>query len=404
MASFRKPEVCITGLGIVSPIGQGKAAVTHGLLAGSQRFGIMQRPGRQFADSAFLGAELPILDIPSRASPKLVRTASLSTRAALAAVNEAWNDARLDEVPGERIGLIVGGSNFQQRELSLMRDAWRERPAYLRPSYAQTFMDSDLSAACSEVFGIRGLAHCIGGASASGQLAVIHAAQAVSSGQVDVCIAVGALMDLSYWECQGAMGTDRYHDQPARAYRPFDRNRDGFIFGESCGAIVVERPGRAGAHNWSTIRGWAVGVDGHRGPEPSLEGEMDVINRALAQSGLSPQELDYVNPHGSGSIAGDETELEALLQCGLEHARINTSKSILGHGLSAAGAVELIAALLQAQAGRLHPSLNLDDPVSRDLNWVGGHAVEHRIRYALCLSFGFGGINTALCIENTDPR
>jgi len=137
------------------------------------------------AAEALLGAETAGL-FPAAGSTRAVYTATgateIPTRAALAAVNEAWIDARLDEVPGERVGLIVGGSNFQQRELSLMRDAWRERPAYLRPSYAQTFMDSDLSAACSEVFGIRGFAHCIGGASASGQLAVVHAAQAVSSG------------------------------------------------------------------------------------------------------------------------------------------------------------------------------------------------------------------------------
>jgi malonyl-ACP decarboxylase len=398
-------ELGITGLGIISPLGQGGAAVTQALLAGVQRFGVMQRPGRQIGDSAFLGAELAALDIPSKVPPKMARTASLSTQAALAVVDEAWIDARLGDVPGERIGLIVGGSNFQQRELALAHDAWRERPVFLRPSYGQTFMDSDLCGACSEVFGIRGFAYSVGGASASGQLAVIHAAQAVLAGQVDACIAVGALMDLSYWECQalrslGAMGSERYRDQPTMACRPFDLTRDGFIFSESCGAVVVERCGRAGVRPWAVIRGWSVKVDGHRGPEPSLDGESHVIRQALAQAELSANAIDYVNPHGSGSIVGDETEIKALRGCGLGQAWINTSKSLLGHGLSAAGTVELIATLLQMRAGRLHPSLNLNEPISSELRWVGERAVDHRINRAMSLSFGFGGINTAVCVEN----
>src|SRR5262249_35323148 len=157
----------------------------------------------------------------------------------------AWNEARLADVDPRRIGLIVGGSNVQQRELTQLYEAHRESSAFLRPTYALSFMDSDLCGFCTAHFGIRGLAHTVGGASASGQLAIIEAAKAVLTNQVDVCIAVGALMDLSHWECRGlraigAMGSDRYADAPALACRPFDRDRDGFIFGESCGAVVIE--------------------------------------------------------------------------------------------------------------------------------------------------------------------
>lgn len=404
MPSFRRADAVITGIGAVTPIGQGKQQLSEGLFAGIQNFGVMRRPGRQSAGSAFIGAELGPLHIPPQVSTGSLRTASLATQAALAAVAEAWDEARLDDVPPDRVGLIVGGSNFQQRELALLHDAYRDRPAFVRPTYAQTFMDTDLCGLCSEAFGIRGLAHSVGGASASGQLAVIHAVMAVLSGQIDACVAVGALMDLSYWECHafrslGAMGSTAYADAPSLACRPFDRSRDGFVFGENCGAVVVERGGRGSVRNYARVAGYAVQVDAHRNADPSLEGEIHVIRQSLAQAGFDPKQVDYVNPHGSASLVGDEVELKALRASGLSGAPLNTTKSLLGHGLSAAGSVELVATLLQMRAGRLHPSLNLDHPIDPTLNWTGSKAVEHRIDRALCLSFGFGGINSALCLE-----
>jgi malonyl-ACP decarboxylase len=259
---------------------------------------------------------------------------------------------------------------------------------------------------CTQQFGIRGLAYTVGGACASGQLAVLQAMQAVSSGQVDACIAVGALTDLSYWECQalrsiGAMGSDRYADRPELACRPYDEHRDGFILGENCGAVVIERAGadRSGTTPYAALTGHAVVMDAHRDPDPSLEGEIKVIRDALARAGLAPKDIDYVNPHGTGSRVGDDIELRALIANELGHAYINATKSIVGHGFSAAGTVELIAILVQMQASRLHPSRNLDVPIRPELNWVRDRPVMHTIQNALNLSLGFGGVNTALCLQ-----
>jgi malonyl-ACP decarboxylase len=334
-----------------------------------------------------------------------VRAASLSAQAALVVLEEAWIEARLSDVDPCRIGLIVGGSNVQQRELTRVHEAYRHSSAFLRPTYALSFMDSDLCGFCTAQFGIRGLAYTVGGASASGQLAIVQAAQAVLTNQVDVCIAVGALMDLSHWECQslralGAMGSDRYANEPALACRPFDRDHDGFIFGESCGAVVIESlesSRRRGLEPYAALRGWGIAMDGNRNPDPSLEGETMAIQNALDGSGWQPAQIDYVNPHGTGSIVGDETELKALHACGLTGAYLNATKSLIGHGLSAAGAVEVIATLLQMQAGRVHPTRNLEDPIDPTLNWVKDQAIDHPIENALTLSMGFGGINTALC-------
>lgn len=402
-------EILVTGIGVLASIGQGKAAFADALIDGRSAFGVLRRPGRE-AEVAFLGAELPEIVFPAEIPAQTRRAASLSAQAALVALHEAWDEAGLSAVDPGRIGLIVGGSNVQQREQALVHESYRDRAGFLRPTYALGFMDTDLCGFCTAQFGIRGLAYTVGGASASGQLAIAQAAQAVASGQVDVCIAIGALMDLSHWECRslraiGAMGSDRFADRPDLACRPFDRDRDGFVYGESCAAIVLESAAsvaRRGARADAALRGWGVAVDANRNPDPSLDGEMRAIAAALAAAGWSPSRIDYVNPHGTGSLVGDETELKALRGAGLGHARLNATKSVIGHGLSAAGAVEAAATLLQMRAGRLHPSRNLDHPIDPDFAWVDATSIEHRIERALTLSMGFGGINTALCWQRLD--
>jgi len=399
-------ELVITGLGVTTAIGQGKADFISALLAGRHAFDVMQRPGRQ-RQSSFLGAEISDLCYPESFPKSALRTASFSAQVALLTLHEAWHEANLQDVDPARIGLLVGGSNIQQRELVNTYESYKDRAQFVPPSYGFSFMDSDLCGLCSEMFGIKGFAYTVGGASASGQLAIIQACQAIQLGQVDVCIAIGALMDLSYWECQGlrslgAMGSDRFASEPAMASRPFDKNRDGFIYGESCGAIVIECSGvtvRSGVKPYAKLSGWALEMDANRNPNPSYAGELRTINNALKRAALSAGQIDYINPHGTGSVIGDEIELKAIRDSGLSDAYINASKSIIGHGLSAAGSVEVIATLLQMHASELHPSINLQDPIDPDFNWVQQQSQDHVIKHALNLSMGFGGINTAICLS-----
>jgi malonyl-ACP decarboxylase len=401
-----QPEIFVTGVGVTSAIGQGKDAFASRLLDGAHAFRVMQRPGRQ-KDSAYLGAEIASLTLPADIPAQVSRTASFSTQVALATLHEAWHDARLSDVEPARIGLLIGGSNFQQRELLQTQSAYVDRLEFLRPTYGMTFMDTDMCAACCSQFPIRGMAHTLGGASASSQLAVIQAIQAVASGQLDACVALGPLMDLSYWECQGfrslgAMGSDRYANDPESACRPFDEDRDGFIFGESCGAVVVEKldgNGRSEVRPYARLSGWGVAIEGNRGPEPSIEGEKRAIRAALERAECDAGEIDYVNPHGTGSGLGDRVEVDAIRACGLSGAHLNATKSLVGHGLTAAGVVEVVATVLQMRAGKLHPTRNLDKPLHSSLNWVRQTAVDHSVTNALSLSFGFGGINTALCLQ-----
>ena len=395
----------ITGIGIVTPIGCGQGAVQRALLAGESAFGVMQRAGRQKGSSAFLGAEIASLDESEFVSRTVPRSASWSSRVTIAVVSEAWRDAQLWDLDPQRIGLIIGGSNLQQREIVATHDAFASRFEYLRPVYAQMFMDTDVCSICTEQFGIRGLACTVGGASASGHLAIVQAIQAVNSRQVDVCIAVGALMDISYWECQGfralgAMGSDRFAKDPGYACRPFDRWQDGFIYGENCGAVVIERVGKVRRKPYAVVRGWSYLQGGVRTPQPSLDCEVSAIKAALKMAKLTPSEIDYINPHGTGSPLGDRIELRALKECGLGGAYINATKSVVGHGLTAAGTVEVVATLLQMSAGHLHPSRNLVEPIDDSFAWITAHSIEHRTRNALNLSFGFGGISSAICLSN----
>jgi malonyl-ACP decarboxylase len=399
-------DLVITGLGVTASIGQGKEAFWSSLLAGDSAFGIMQRPGRQ-KESTFLGAEIRGLAWPEDLTALSRRAMSFTSQAAVVTLAEAWTEARLNEVDPVRIGLVVGGSNLQQREIVQAHEQFAGRPSFLRPSYAVSFMDTDVCGVCTECFGIRGFAYTVGGSSASGQLAVIRAAQAVANREVDICIALGGLMDLSFWECHsfrslGVMGSDRFPHAPADACRPYDRDRDGFIYGEACGAVVIERSETAAKRNMSpyaVIRGWSIAMDAHRNPDPSLAGEVTVIQDVLRNSSVSARDIDYVNPHGSGSVVGDAVELQAIHECGLAAAAINATKSITGHALTAAGAVEIVATVLQMRFATLHPSRNMDTPLDASLNWIRERRAPHTIDLALTLSFGFGGVNTSLCLQ-----
>ncbi|OCQ18824.1 polyketide beta-ketoacyl:ACP synthase [Pseudoalteromonas luteoviolacea] len=416
MSNMSFDPVCITGVGITTGNGQGKEAVMSALYNAEHRFGYMQRPGRQLPSlqaqgpaEGFIGSEIQELVMPAAISSQLLRNTSFTAQVALATLSEAWDEANLAEVDPSRIGLIIGGSNVQQRDQTLAKDRLVGKERFVRPTHAMSFMDTDIAGLCSEAFGIKGFAYSLGGASASGQLAVIKAKQAVDSGLVDVCIAVGALMDLSYWECQslrslGAMGSTLFSDNPELACRPFDTRHDGFIYGESCAAIVVERVKSISRQLPAPkiyISGVGLCSDGNRQPHPSLEGEVTGIQQAMAQAQLTASDINYVNPHGSGSVIGDEVEVAALNECGLTDAHINTTKSIVGHGLSAAGAVEIAVTVEQMKRNKLHPSRNLVAPIDGTLPWVVDSAAEVEINNAMSLSLGFGGINTAICLSKT---
>lgn len=406
----KPPNRCplaVTGIGVACGLGHGKSALWDGLLRAPNLFGFLQRPGRQpqARQKRFIGIEMP--DPPSILPPRVERTVGLSARVAVSVLNEVWQEADLDSFDPQRIGLIVGGSNFSSRESALASVTDLERPAFIPPRHGHMFLDSDLSGICTSTFPIRGFSQTVDAASASGTVATLQAMEAVRSGRVDVCIALGGMQDVSALDLHrlralGAMGSERFADTPEEACRPMSRDHDGFIFGESSAALVIERVSPDRPH-YGVLSGGAHIVDGHRGPQPDSHGQQRSARMALDEAGLSGEDIDYLNGHATGTPLGDETELESCRQLGLNGAWTNTTKSILGHGLSSAGSIELAALLLQMRHGILHPSRNLPPPLDDTLRWVGDTPQPHQIQKALKLSFGFNGINSALVVEAPSP-
>ncbi|MBL4837427.1 MAG: hypothetical protein JKY34_07595 [Kordiimonadaceae bacterium] len=399
-----KAPLAVTGIGAACGAGFGKTALKEALFGTKNLFSFLERPGRQSdkQDTPFIGIELP--ESPPTILPaRIERTVGLSGRVAVSVLHEAWHEANLDGVDPKRIGLIVGGSGLNSREQALAATAYSKRPAFIPPRYGHVFLDTEVGSICTSAFPIRGFYNTVGAASASGLVATLQAMQAVQSGQVDVCIALGALQDLSLFDLQGmramgAMGSARFKDAPQKASRPMSQDHDGFIYGEACAALVIERLDSSRAH-YGILAGGAQVVDGNRGPEPNSKSQQKAAHMALQKAGLQVEDIDYVNGHATGTPLGDKTELETYKELGLEKAWVNTTKSILGHGLSAAGAIELAAVLLQMREGQLHPCNNLNPALDTSLKWVGPAPQPHKIQNALKFSFGFGGINTALALK-----
>ncbi len=313
----------VTGIGVATGFGYGKDSLLEGLFSGRDLFAPLTRPGRQSpsGDSGFIGIEMP--EPPEILPKRVARTAGLSARVAVAVVQEAWTEAGLDKLDPSRIGLVLGGSNLQNRELLLaQRDL--ERRGFVSPHLGYAFFDTDIAALCAATFGIRGVTYSVGGASASGAVAVIHAAEMVARGHVDACIAVGALQDLSFLELEAlkVMGALGPREPGTLACRPFDRGHDGFVFGESCAALVVRRGDAVPAsEGYGRITGYAHIADGHRGPDPSWKVSCapSVPRWTWQRSNLKRSITS--TPMAPGTPLGDETEVAAYRAAGLRVPR-----------------------------------------------------------------------------------
>jgi malonyl-ACP decarboxylase len=253
----------------------------------------------------------------------------------------------------------------------------------------------------------------VGGASASGNVAIVNAARLVAAGELDVCLVLGALTELSGMERQafansGAMALAGGGTDPASRCRPFDADRGGFVPGQGAACLVLESAGsarRRGTAGWAAVAGHALRLDGSSLACPDAAGEAAVMAEALHRAGLVPGRVDYVNAHGTGSRLGDETEIAALHKVFGDHlARpwLNSTKGLVGHCLCAAGVVEAVATLLQMRDGFVHPNANLDQPIDACARFAGGRAEPARVGVALSNAFGFGGFNTSVVFARVD--
>lgn len=288
--------------------------------------------------------------------------------------------------------------------------------AYVPGRYALAYQDTDHVGTLSQILGITGEGCTVGGASASGNLAIIHGSRLIELGAADACLVVGAMTDLSPTERQafvnlGAMpgwAAGAEPEDPAALCRPFDTGRRGFVYGQAAGCLVLEAERsarRRGAVPLAELRGYGLRLDANSLADPREEGEAQAMTEAMARAAVRPADVDYVNAHGTGSARGDDAEAAAVARAfGPELGRpvVNATKGLTGHCLSAAGVVEAVAVIVQMRHGFIHPNINLEHPIDARLRFAGGHAAKAVIDCALSNSFGFGGINS--CIVLVTPR
>ncbi|MDT8977360.1 beta-ketoacyl synthase N-terminal-like domain-containing protein [Paenibacillus sp. chi10] len=417
-------SVAITGMGVVSSIGQDITSFAAALQTGKSGIGYLQR-NIDLDIPVKIGAEIrgftlenkkgtihPRMERIINKIQKCVRRSPEPLHYAVAAAIEAWESSGICDVDFdmERVGLVVAGNNLNQHLQYDLYEKFKKNPEFVSSSYALQFMDTDHVGTLSELFGINGEGFTVGGASASGNVGIIKGLQLIRLGIVDVCVVVGAAAVFSPMELQafyniGAMGGKIYHDRPEQSCRPFDIDHEGFIYGQASGCIILESMESANARKTkilAEILGSSIILDGNKLSDPNVHGEERAMASALKQANIRIGEIDYINTHGSSSPLGDRTELKAISKiCGNEKERIwiNSTKSLTGHCLYSAGVIEAIATVLQLNGGFVHPNLNLERPIDETFRFSKETYNDVSIKVALSNSFAFGGINTSLIIR-----
>ena len=418
MTGIPQRDVVIIGMGVHTAPGVGVSAFTDALLSGMSGIsyetpdglGVAARVGEiDFARSLVaMGLEIDLAARARRTASRASRVVQVSLLTALEAWIAAGSVTR--EVDPSRVHLLVAGTNPDLLQTYQMHEKFRAASAYVPARYALAFMDTYLVGIVSEVLQLHGEGLTVGGASASGNVALIEGQRRIASGRCDLCVVLGAMTDLSPVELSalqhtGALGGLRDGINAAEACRPFDQGRSGFIYGQGAACVILasrELAEAQGVPVEGRILGGAMCLDGNHLSNPSADGEIRAMRLALNDAGVRADDVDYVNAHATSSIVGDATELQALDEVFGESARpvwVNGTKSFTGHCLSASAVVEAVGVLVQLKYGFLHRNLNLTFPVETRCRLVGAETVKVPCRLALSNAFGFGGINTALVLE-----
>jgi 3-oxoacyl-[acyl-carrier-protein] synthase II len=402
-------RVVVTGLGAVSPLGIGVPALWEGLLAG--RSGV--RRVQHFATDNLLvkiAAEVPDFDPKAFMDAKSVRRMDRFAHFAIAATREALADANLAITDDNRDRVAVmmntGGGGIPTIESNVTAMALGG-PSRVSPLVIPMFAPNMASCQVSIAFGIHGPSVTSAAACASGVQAYVDAVRLLQAGDADVVIAGGTEAGITPVSLSGManmQALSRRNDDPERASRPFDLERDGFVFGEGAGVLILEteeHAARRGADVYAEALGGALTSDAYHltAPEPSGRGAGMAMTNALKRAGMEPHELDYIAAHATATPIGDTAETRAIKSALGDHAHkiaISANKSMIGHLLGAAGAMSAIASVLAIRDSIVPPTINLDVPdPDCDLDYVPHVARQMSVRAAMVNGFGFGGQNAS---------
>ena len=400
-------RVAITGMGAISPLGVGAEALWQGLREGRSAIGPLHHPDAERL-RVKVAAQVPdsfdpAANIDERTLPMLDRTSEFALHAAREAVAQSGLDFRQGQL-GLRTAVIVGtgvGGETTQDEQS--RRLYGENAARAHPLTIVRLMTNASASHISIAWGLRGPTFAVASACASANHAIIQAAQMIRWGLADVAITGGTEACLTYgalkaWEAMRVLADD--------TCRPFSINRRGLVLGEGAGIFVLESMEHAqarGATILAELAGSGMTADATDIVMPSADGAAAAMRQALDDAGLAPQDVDYVNAHGTGTQANDVTESRAIRLAFGAHAErlaVSSTKSMHGHALGASGALELVAVIGALRDSLVPPTANLDqvDPAC-DLDYVPNVGRPMPVRAALSNSFAFGGLNAVLALK-----
>ncbi|MGB9771277.1 MAG: beta-ketoacyl-ACP synthase II [Candidatus Kapaibacteriota bacterium] len=415
MARYDYPRVVVTGIGAVTPIGNTIDEMWKSLLEGVSGADYITRFDATYFDTKF-ACEVKNFDPLLYLNRKEVQRMDLFTQFAIAAATQAINDSglNLDKINKERVGVVFGSgiggmwTYHQQQEIVYQNNG---RPDRISPFFIP-MMISDIAAGHIAIrWGLKGPNYATTSACATSSHSLANALMLIQRGDADIMIVGGSEaaicpMGVGGFNAMKALSTR--NGDPKTASRPFDKDRDGFVMAEGAGALVIEKLEHAmnrGAKIYAEFAGFGLTDDAFHitQPVPGGEGAYRSMKLALEDAKLLPQDIDYINAHGTSTPYNDKNETEAIKALFGDYAyklNISSTKSEHGHLLGAAGAVEAIITVLAIKNGLIPPTINYFTPdPDCDLNYTPNKPVERKIRAALSNTFGFGGHNATLAFK-----
>jgi len=406
-----KRRVVITGLGIISPVGNDIESAWDNIVNGRSGISRITRFDASGLNAQIAG-EVKDFDVTQYMSAKEAKQMDTFIHYGVAAGAQAWRDAGLEvtDVNAERFGVIVGsGIGGLPRIEETQAEYLARGPRRISPFFVPGSLINLVSGQLSILLGLKGPSYAVVSACTTGLHSIGDAARLIEYGDADVMLAGGAEATVSPLGIGGfaamrALSTR--NDDPETASRPWDIDRDGFVMGEGAGALVLEEYEHArkrGARIYGEFAGYGMSSDAHHITSPDSDGPRRGMALALRNGGINADEVDYVNAHGTSTPLGDKNETVALKLAFNDHARklvINSTKSMTGHLLGAAGGIEAVFTTLAVHHQVSPPTINIfnQDP-DCDLDYCANQAREMRIDVALSNSFGFGGTNGSMLVR-----
>ncbi|TMA23662.1 MAG: beta-ketoacyl-ACP synthase II [Deltaproteobacteria bacterium] len=408
-------RVVVTGLGLITPLGIGTKETWEAAIAGKSGIGPITRFDASQLPSRFAG-EVKGFDPTRFMDKKEARRNDLFIQFGLAAAKLALEDARLPlDIPlGERCGVIVGSgmgglSTLEETHITAVERGHRKVNPFFIPSIIVNLVGGQISIR----YGAAGVNYAPVSACATGNHAIGESLRHLQHGDVDLMISGGAEATITLLGISGftaARALSERNDAPEKASRPFDKDRDGFVPGEGAGILILEElehARRRGARIYCELTGYGATADAFHITAPSGEGAQRAMKLCLEDADLAPEQVQYVNAHGTSTPVGDVAECKAIKNVFGEFARkglmVSSTKSMTGHLLGAAGGVEAAFSALALHHGIVPPTINVEnqDPEC-DLDVVPNKAREVPIRAAMSNSFGFGGTNAVVLFQKLD--